>query len=68
MSKFYSTRQVAEIFGVQTWRIQRLFEDGTLPEPERFAGKRCIQPSLMPSITDALRSRGWLPEREASHA
>jgi hypothetical protein len=62
----YSTRQVADIFGVETWRVQRLFEDGTLPEPDRFAGKRCILPVMIPAISDALRSRGWLPQPEAA--
>ena len=57
----YSTSQVAEILGVETWRIQRLFETGTLPEPDRFAGKRAIPPALIPLIVDALRQRDWLP-------
>jgi hypothetical protein len=62
VNAIYSTRQVAEVLGVETWRIQRLFEDGTLVEPERFAGKRAIPPTLIPRIVDALRQRHWLPE------
>jgi hypothetical protein len=31
MTKFYSTRGVADFLGVETWRVRRLFEDGTLP-------------------------------------
>jgi hypothetical protein len=58
----YSTRQVAEVLGVESWRIQRLFEDGTIAEPERFAGKRAIPPVLIPQIVDALRQRDWLPK------
>jgi len=60
----YSTRQVADILGVETWRVQRLFETGTLPEPGRFAGKRAIPPALIPQIVDALRQRDWLPRPE----
>ena len=59
--EFYSTRDVAEILGSLTWRVRRLYEDGTLPEPPRFAGKRAIPPSHIPMIVDALRDRGWLP-------
>lgn len=61
MGRFYSTREVAEVLGTQTWRVRRLFEDGTLPEPGRFAGKRAIHGSAIPAIVDALRARGWLP-------
>jgi hypothetical protein len=56
-----STREVAEFLGTQTWRVRRLFEDGTLAEPARFAGKRAIPADLIPAIVDALRDRGWLP-------
>jgi len=63
----YSTRDAAQFLGTDEWRIRRLFEDGTLPEPQRFAGRRVITPDMMPSIVDALRARGWLPtEAEAS--
>jgi hypothetical protein len=62
-----STRQVADLFGVPTWQIQRLFECGILPEPRRFAGKRVIAGESLPAIVDALRERGWLP-REAPEA
>ncbi len=56
-----TTREVAEFLGVETWRIQRIFEHGDVPEPQRFAGKRAIPRSLLPAIVDALRARGWLP-------
>jgi hypothetical protein len=65
MSQFLSTRQVADLLQVDAWRIQRIYEDGTLTEPPRFAGKRVIQGSEIPAIIDALRLRGWLPELEA---
>jgi hypothetical protein len=62
MERPFTTREIGETLGVETWRIRRLFEDGTLAEPARFAGKRAIPPSLVPGIVDALRRRGWLPE------
>ena len=61
-----TTREIAEFFGVEIWRVQRLFEDGTLPEPDRFGGKRAIPRDALPQIVDALRARGWLPETEAT--
>lgn len=62
MSRFFTTRELAEMLGSETWRIQRLFEDGTLSEPGRFAGKRAIPGERIPEVVDALRARGWLPE------
>jgi hypothetical protein len=64
MSSLFTTREVAEILGTQTWRVRRLFEDGTLPEPDRFAGKRAIPRASLPAILDALRARGWVQQGE----
>lgn len=58
----YSTSELAEILGTERWRIQRLFQDGTLPEPRRFSGRRVIRKADIPAIVDALRERHWLPE------
>ncbi len=68
-----STRDVADTLGVEIWRVQRLYEQGEIPEPVRFAGRRVIPPAHVPLIVDALRRRGWLNESadstaEASHA
>jgi hypothetical protein len=60
----YSTREIAVTLGVETWKVQRLFEDGDLPEPTRFAGKRLIRGESLPEIVDALRARGWLRQQE----
>lgn len=68
MPDIHSTREVAEFLGTDEWRVRRLFEDGTLQEPQRFAGKRAIPANLIPQIVDALRARGWLPPREDSAA
>jgi predicted site-specific integrase-resolvase len=64
MATFFSTREVAELLTVDTWRVRRLFEDGDLPEPSRFAGKRAIPREAIPQILDALRARGWLKQPE----
>lgn len=61
MSNF-STREVADLLGVKPWQIQRLFEDGDLPNVPRFAGKRVIVSTMIPQVVDALRNRDWLPE------
>ncbi len=65
MPLFFTTREAAELLGTDEWRVRRLFEDKQLPEPERFAGKRVIFREQLPTVLDALRHRGWLPEAEA---
>lgn len=62
MPTAFTTRETGELLGVDEWRVRRLFEDGTLPEPDRFAGKRVIPRERLAEIMDALRSRGWLPK------
>jgi hypothetical protein len=64
MDSIFTTRQVADQFGTDEWRVRRLFEDGTLPEPGKFGGKRAIPQSLLPSIKEFLGARGWLALRE----
>lgn len=64
MANSFTTRQVADLYGIEVWRVRRLFEDGTLSEPGKFGGKRAIPDSLFPSIEMALRDRGWLPTAE----
>lgn len=61
MPDIFTTTQVAELLGTPTWRVQRLFEDGTLPDPPRLGRQRMIPRSQLPDILDALRARGWLP-------
>jgi hypothetical protein len=60
MPNFLTTREIADMLGVETWRVRRLFETGSLEEPERFAGKRAIPSQLLPLIIDEMRRRGWL--------
>jgi hypothetical protein len=63
-----TTREIAELLGTDTWRVRRLFEDGTLPEPDRFAGNRAIPTTMLPAIVDGLRARGWLHQTEGTVA
>jgi hypothetical protein len=60
MTRQYTTRELADILDTDEWRVRRLYELGVLPEPPRFANKRIICPSAIPTIVDALRQRGWL--------
>ena len=61
MSEILTTREVGDLLGVAEWQIRRLFEDRTLREPDRFAGKRAIPRERLSEILDAVRARGWLP-------
>jgi len=65
MPRLFTTRDVAEILGIETWRVRRIFEDGTVPEPGWFGGRRAIPGSLIPIIIDALRRRNWLQTEES---
>ena len=67
MPQLFTTRELADILGSEEWRVRRLFESGTLPEPDRFAGMRVISRDMIPAIVDALRERNWLPQSEILH-
>ncbi|TWT33901.1 hypothetical protein KOR34_37370 [Posidoniimonas corsicana] len=58
---FLTTKQVAELLGVEPWRVRRLYETAALPEPGRFGGKRALPRSAVADVAIALRRRGWLP-------
>jgi len=60
MPEFFTTREVADLFESQTWKVRRLFEDGTLAEPPRFGRNRMIPRRLLPSILEELKARGWI--------
>ena len=62
MESILTTAEIAGLLEIEPWRVRRLFESGSLPEPSRFAGKRAIPCSMLPQIIDALRARGWLSE------
>jgi len=64
MPPFLSTREMAELLGLPrtaTWRVRRLFEDGTLPDPLRFGRARMIPRTAIPAVVAALQAKGWLP-------
>jgi len=61
----YTTGELGDFLGVQAWKISRLFELGLIDEPGRVGGRRLIPKSTVPDIVDALRTRGWLPQRES---
>ena len=58
--KLMTTTNVADVLGVEPWRVIRVFEEGLVPEPPKFARRRVITPELVPKIVTALRSKGWL--------
>lgn len=60
----FTTREVADLLGTDEWRVRRLYEDGTLPEPDWFGGKRAIPHQQLLAVIDALRNRGWLPGQQ----
>lgn len=66
--QFFSTGELGDLLGLQSWKISRLFESGLLEEPSRVAGRRLIPQSTLPEIIDALRDRGWLTKQLTSHA
>ena len=72
MPNVLSTRDISNLLKVDNWKVRRLFEDGSLPEPGRLAGRRAIPGEMVPAIVDALRNRDWLPDpaetTEAAHA
>jgi len=73
MTDILTTRQAADAINaadhgsaISEWQVRRLYEDGELPEPQKFAGKRIVQRSELPLIVAALRRRGWLPMMEVA--
>jgi len=50
MPAILSTRDVSELLNVDNWKVRRLFEDGTLPEPHRLAGRRAIPREMIPAM------------------
>lgn len=62
MKELLTTREVADMLGTDEWRVRRLFEDGSLPDPPRFGGKRVIASNNVPNVAAALKARGWLTD------
>ena len=68
MPTVFSTADVAKLMGVPRWKVARLFEEGTIPEPTRLGNQRAIPRELIPTISTALSNRGWLPAGTAVEA
>jgi hypothetical protein len=67
-----TTREAARLLSdryatqLHEWQVRRLFEDGDLPEPPKFGGKRMVAPELLPEMIRALAARGWIPLEAAA--
>ncbi len=72
MARFLPLGQVADKISRETghavkqWQVRRLFERGILPPAERIASYRVIAEGDLPKIIEALRTAGYLPEREVA--
>ena len=53
--------QVADHFGVERWRVRRIFERGILPEGPRVGASRVFLPGDLPRIGEALARANYLP-------
>jgi len=56
---------VARHFGLPVWKIRRLWERGLLPAADRIARYRVVPTSQLAAIEAALKTTGYLAEREA---
>ncbi len=66
MADVFSTADVAKLLSVDSWKVRRLFEDGTLPEPGRIGNQRAIPREMIQQITVALQRRGYMPTTEVA--
>lgn len=52
--------QIAKRFGVDMWQVQKLFERGLLPTPQKIGVYRVLPEAAMPAVEKALREWGYL--------
>lgn len=64
MAEVFSTADIGRLLGVPTWKVRRLYEDGTLAEPSRIGVQRAIPRDQIPVIVKQLDLRGWLPRSQ----
>lgn len=57
--------EVAQLLGVPSWKVARLFERWFLPEPQRVGQFRVIAEADLPQVEAALRRAGYLPAAQA---
>ena len=65
MAEIFSTADIARLLNVPTWKVRRLFEEGTLADPARIGNQRAIPREMIPEIIAALEARGWMPVSQA---
>lgn len=63
-----TTGQVADILGLQLWRVQHLFQRGLIPEPKRFGRYRVFSRADLPAIEAAARKAGYTLKPELAVA
>ncbi len=51
---------VARRYGLRTWKVRRLYEDGRLEEPGRLGIYRVVSVADLPRIERALIDAGYL--------
>jgi len=56
----FTTGELGDYLGVQSWKIARLFELEIIDEPARIGGRRLIPKNLVPVVIAALQERNWL--------
>lgn len=52
--------QVGDLYGIQGWKVRRLFERKLLPDVGRVGHSRVIRRRELPRIEKALRAAGYL--------
>jgi hypothetical protein len=65
MSKSLTIGAVADRFGVDAWKVRRLFERGILPPADRVGACRVIDAADLPKVGAALRQAGYLGNENA---
>lgn len=55
-----ATGDVADLIGIQTWRLQHLFKRGMIPEPRRLGRFRVFRAADVPAIKRAAIAAGYL--------
>jgi hypothetical protein len=58
----YTVGDLARRWGIEEWKIRRVFDCGDLPQPRRFGLYRIIPSEDVHALVEALKARGYLPE------
>lgn len=61
-----TTAKLARRFGVEVWKVRRVFERGMVPEPGRLGLVRVFSESDVPPIEAAMIRAGYLEPKAAS--